>query len=93
MGSESGTVSVGTSACRKAIPGAALGPDPVSPAQESKAKQRKSALAALSRRPGGTGPGLRVAVHGLLQLGIHFVSDGHHVQQHLAKIHTGQVLL
>ena len=32
------------------------------------------------------------AVHGLLQLRVHFVCDGHNVWQHLAEIHSSRLL-
>jgi hypothetical protein len=38
-------------------------------------------------------PGLDVSEHGLFQLRIHFVCDGDNVQQHLAEIYSGQVVL
>jgi hypothetical protein len=46
----------------------------------------------LGSRPSGRRPGF-VAVHGLLQLRVHFVCDGHNVWQHLAEIHSRQIVL
>ena len=41
---------------------------------------------ALTRRPGSRG--FHEAEHRLLQLGIHLVGDGHHIEQHGAEIHA-----
>ncbi len=37
--------------------------------------------------------GLHETEHRLLQLRIHFVGDGHHVEQHGAKIHRSKIVL
>src|SRR5579859_2413200 len=48
------------------------------------------AIRPLARRPSH---GFRETEHRLLQLRIHFVGDGHHIEQHSAEIHTSQIVL
>jgi hypothetical protein len=50
-------------------------------------------FSALCCRPRGAGTRSGVTEHGLLQLRIHFVGDGDHVQQHFAEIYLGQIFL
>jgi len=50
-------------------------------------------FSALCRCPRVAGTRGRVTEHGLLQLRIHFVSDGDHVQEHFAEIHFGEIVL
>ena len=47
----------------------------------------------LGRRRAGQEPGFDETEHSLLQLRIHFVSDGDHVQQHRAEVHFPQIVL
>jgi len=48
---------------------------------------------ALCRCPRGVGTGGTVTEQGLLRLRIHFVGDGDHVQEHLAEIQFGEIVL
>jgi len=54
-------------------------------------KTRGKGLGGPACRPGSRA--LHEPEHRLLQLGIHFICDGHHVEQHGAKIYRSKIVL